>query len=275
MTDRWHLNIVVPMSPTDLPDPLKGVREAEDHWVQYLGRAFSDGALGVRGAALYSALSSGVDMLAGVAACRFGCRRSDHHMENVTRRLVNAVLASLRLGRAGYIDEAAGLVRVVAELSNLCQLFLRDPTMLEIWLSLSDKDRWSRFKPVAVRKHLEASGEDPVYTAANYRALCDVGVHVTPGSAVASHDLEADRLIVGPSPPIPGVLFVWTELAFAISRLLPMYADAGFVPDAHADHCVNLCAALSRAIGGGEMRVTQYNASLEWFRNQVRDADLR
>lgn len=70
-------------------------------------------------------------------------------------RCFNSGAGSIRLQRCGYFQPAMMLVRDLIEVSHLLNLFKKMPAELDEWLSLPEKERQRRFKPVAVRERLD------------------------------------------------------------------------------------------------------------------------
>jgi hypothetical protein len=252
-----------------LGDTLREIREGECRLVADAERALYEGHLGVRGAGLYNALSTALDALMGVASCRWGCHADGHLVEKLVRRFTNACLGALRLSWAGYNDEALALVRVAAEVLNLIQLFDRKATLRAEWLTLDAPTRRKRFSPAAVRDMLVSEGVEAAFDRTSYQALCEAGVHVTPESAERSHDLETERLTVGPNVSIPAMLLVWTELGYASGELLRLTCiSARLAPEA-AERASTATVAIRAAIGQGELRMVNYDEVQSWFRKHI------
>src|SRR5258708_12631614 len=90
------------------------------------------------------------------------------------------------------------MLRSVAELANLIELFGVSRTYLEAWSASSADERWKEFRPAKVREKIESTQNRPVVSKDIYAALCDAGVHVSPDSARSSHQVRAPW-----SPPRP------------------------------------------------------------------------
>ena len=69
-------------------------------------------------------------------------------------RAASNARAALRLVRAGYYDEALGVVRQIGEIANLVCLFVQSNQSHEEWLNADEKDRRVKFSPVEVRQKL-------------------------------------------------------------------------------------------------------------------------
>ena len=93
---------------------------------------------------------------------------------------VSSAVAALRLVEMGHYDEAWAVTRNIAEIGNLMWLFFIDPDELLLWLRLSEKDRLSRFRPVSIRKRIEATNNVVPHDQDAYSLMCEVGVHPNP-----------------------------------------------------------------------------------------------
>src|SRR5262249_15372570 len=147
----------------------------------------AEGKLGERGKKIYTELGSALSLLAQAASCAWGCRAGDHLEENLIRRLANYSFASIRLARLGLYSESIGMLRALAELANLIELFAIDKTCLKEWSELSAEEKWWRFRPKRVQERIAKTGNRPIVDKETYSKLCELGVHVSPESAKLSH----------------------------------------------------------------------------------------
>ena len=69
-------------------------------------------------------------------------------------RLFNTSASALKLLLSGYYQTAASHMRDGIETANLIDYFTIDPKLVSQWRDADDKERWKRFKPVAVRTAL-------------------------------------------------------------------------------------------------------------------------
>jgi hypothetical protein len=230
------------------------------------------GGLGKRAHAMYVALGDGISLLTAVASCGLGCRNGDHLIENLVRRFVNYVLGAFRLACRGYYDESVGLARNAAEILNLLQLFDADPSVVSSWPSLDDAARRKRYCPIEVRKQIEGKGGTPLIDQQAYAVLCDAGVHISPTSAKQTHDLEGDRVYVGPQLSVPGVIMILSELSYMVGHAVELTAQLVNADEAHLCASKNVKATLLAAVDRGEMRVANYQNVLRWFKEQPGDA---
>ncbi len=69
-------------------------------------------------------------------------------------RLFNTSASALKLLLSGYYQTSASQMRDGIETANLIDYFTIDPKLVSQWREADDKERWKRFKPVAVRAAL-------------------------------------------------------------------------------------------------------------------------
>ena len=65
------------------------------------------------------ALGTALSYLDRMASCWWGCRQSTHIEERLVGKVASNARAALHLMRAGYYDEALGLIRQIGETANL------------------------------------------------------------------------------------------------------------------------------------------------------------
>jgi len=185
------------------------------------------GELGKRAPEIYENLGGVMCLLSLVASCHWGCRGGDHDVENLVRRCCNYAFAGLSLARLGFYDESLALIRGVAEVANLLELFAIDRQHLRRWKLLGDRDRKREYSPVSVRKMIEDSGKELAADEETYSSLCELGTHVTPETMRTSHQ-DTSRVHVGASFSVMGFLLVINELAINLS---PVIIFAGYLLD--------------------------------------------
>jgi len=137
------------------------------------------------------------------------------------------------------------------------------------WSTADERTRREQFSPVNVRRSIEALGATPLINREAYAALCEAGVHLTPASATQSHDLEGERVFVGPHLSVAGVILVLSELGFMLAEALPLANHLFAVPQQHFDAGEHVRTSLLNKVGLGEMRITNYKAALEWFKREA------
>lgn len=113
------------------------------------------------------------------------------------------------------------MVRSVAELANLIELFTVRRAHLNEWYATPPKERWKLFSPAEVRRKIEATGNRPVGDKDSYAALCDAGVHVSPESARLSHQFDG-KVFAGAELSPMALLLVFNELAIMLSAFLKL-----------------------------------------------------
>jgi hypothetical protein len=195
--------------------------QIEDSIEEATEALLAKGELGKRAPRIYRELGTALSLLLQIASCAWGCRGGEHIEENLIRRLANYSFAALRLARLGLYNESISMLRSVAELANLIELFAVDRDHLNEWYMTAPKDRWKLFRPVEVRRKIEATGNRPVVDKDSYVALCDTGVHVSPESARLSHQPDG-KLVGGGEFSRLALLLVLNELAIMLSACLTL-----------------------------------------------------
>jgi hypothetical protein len=145
------------------------------------------------------------------SCCYWGCHRRAHVIEYLAGRAVTSSGSALRVLFAGYYDESLALVRNVAEVGNLMNLFLAEPSNIRLWLDLPEHERRKKFGPVAVRKALENAWGGAPISAEKYAWLSSIGVHAAPNVLPGAHNPEGR--------PILGCVFQQEGADVATSRL--------------------------------------------------------
>ena len=206
------------------------------------------GTLGKRAPETYRLVGTALSLLYRLAACHWGCRGGDHLEEHLLRRFSNFAYASLRLATGGFYDESLGMVRGMAEIANLLQLFSIDPPSLNKWRIATAQERKSGFSPYRVPLRTEQLKNLPVVSQDTYQKLCEIGIHMTPISLYSSHD-STDRQYVGPQFTVAGLILCINQLAVTIKPMLPIVATC-FAPQITVADKLNQCHdQLSRSIG--------------------------
>jgi hypothetical protein len=127
-------------------------------------------------------------------------------------RLFNSAGAAFKLVRSGYYQSALAAIRDVVEIQFLLDLFRRDQQELADWVSLSPADREKQFKPVEVRRKLDAfDGYTERLRGEAYKLFCQYGAHPTPeGFCIISPEGWTQ---IGPFPSEERVIACIQELA--------------------------------------------------------------
>ena len=202
-------------TPKDSPDNLfvyklellQNEFKIEDRIEEATEGLLTKGQLGERAPRTYRELGTALSLLLQVASCQWGCRGGEHKEENLIRRLANYSFGALRLARLGLYNESICMLRSVAELTNLIELFTVRRGHLNEWYATAPKERWKLFGPAEVRRKIEATSNRPVVDRDSYAALCDAGVHVSPESAQLSHQFDGKVFVGSELSPMPYYLF--------------------------------------------------------------------
>lgn len=203
------------------------------------------GQLGKQAPEIWENLGGVLARLSLAASCHWGCRGQDHDVENLLRRCSNYAFAAVNLARLGFYDEAMAMIRGVAEVSNLLELFAIDNEHLRRWKTLQERERRREYGPVKVRLLIEASGQEVASNEDTYDALCTLGIHVTPESMRTSHQPDG-QVYVGACFSATGFLAVLNELAINLS---PVVLFAGYLlkyPKERIDEFRVACDTLRR-----------------------------
>jgi hypothetical protein len=121
--------------------------EIEDSVEQTTDGLLAKGQLGERAPRLYRELGTALSLFVQMACCQWGCRGGEHREENLLRRLANYSFGALRLARLGLYNESISMLRSVAELANLIELFTLRRDHLSDWHSTPATERWKSYGP--------------------------------------------------------------------------------------------------------------------------------
>ncbi len=201
------------------------------------------GDLGKRAPEIYENLGGVMCLLSLLASCHWGCRGGDHDVENLVRRCCNYAFSALSLARLGFYDESLALIRGVAEVANLLELFAIDREQLRRWKALPDKERRRQYSPAHVRIMIEENGKEVAADEETYSSLCELGIHVTPESMRTSHQHNG-QVHIGACFSVMGFLVALNELAINVS---PVVIFAGYllnVPKEKIDEFREACNTL-------------------------------
>ena len=137
------------------------------------------------------ALGTVLSYMDRIASCWWGCNGGDHQRERLVGRAASNARATLLLLRAGYYDEALGVVRQIGELANLLWLFMNSGESVLEWRSANEKVRRRSFSAVRVRERLEGIGVLIPMDESLYRKLSGVSIHTNPDTMPQSHSVLA------------------------------------------------------------------------------------
>jgi len=154
----------------------------------------------------YEVIPDFLNVLYKVATCGYGCKGGPHVIEYITGRGYNLGIASVKLLRLGFYDEALSLIRSISEIVNLFALFGIEQGTLTEWYGMTEKERIKDFSPSKVRQKLTKTDLEPPISKEYYSKLCEVAVHVNPQTKPQGNN-HIDRALVGS--------FVFKEQAIA------------------------------------------------------------
>jgi hypothetical protein len=256
-------------SPKDAPvnqfvyelELLQNEFQLEDHIEEATEELLRKGQPGERAPRIYREVGTALSLFLQIASCQWGCRGGEHREENLIRRLANLSFAALRLARFGLYNESISILRSVAELANLIELFTVSRDHMNEWYATAPKERWRLFGPAEVRRKIEATGNRPVVNKDSYAALCDAGVHVSPESARLSHQFDGKVFAGGEFSPM-ALLLVLNELAIMLSACLKL---SGHLLQAPNDRTQLLTDAGARLESNATewLRVTNYEQRIK------------
>ncbi len=135
------------------------------------------------------ALGTVLSYLDRIASCWWGCDGGDHQEERLVGRAASNARAALLLLRAGYYDEALGVVRQIGELVNLLWLFMNSNESLLEWRNANENVRRRSFSAVRVRERLEGAKLFRPLNENLYGKLSGTSIHANPGTTPQSHNV--------------------------------------------------------------------------------------
>ena len=214
-------------------------------WVSQQG---ADGVL--------DALGELLRWLDGIASCRWGCRGGDHETEYLLGRTSANASAALLLLKKGYIDQASGIFRELAETINLLELFTHSGDDYKEWQRLDEGLRKNRYSAFNVRLKLERLGVGPAMGKDTYQLLSKYGVHPGPGTEPRPHD--------SPEEPTVGVAYrPAVSLSFVVAVANVVVGALSFGCDLLPQTNVKLDALNAAAAASEELRGIDLDALKE------------
>jgi len=95
-------------------------------------------------------------------------------------RLFNTIVISLNLLLTGYYQGSAFTQRDILETGFLLDYFTLDPSKISEWRDSNEKERSTNFKPVVIRKALDArDGVKQKKREKRYKLFCNAAAHPT------------------------------------------------------------------------------------------------
>lgn len=198
-------------------------------------------------------LGTVLSLLNRMSTCHWGCHEREHTLEYLAGWTTSSALAALRLTNYGHYDEAISLIRSIAELGNLLQLFLTDIEHFEEWRSLPEKKRIRQFSPGRVRKKLEEDGAVIPTDREKYSAMCEVGVHATPDTIPQDHDPNLSPTLGGYYQE-EGLKICLNELAWSTATVSGPLAKLAILERERAEEIVEASVNLAEEVGNTRLR---------------------
>jgi hypothetical protein len=198
--------------------------------------------LGVRASDCVRKIGTALSLLDRVSSCWWVCPGGgceEHIVQYLAARGCNLGLASLRLTRFGFYDEALGLVRSMGEIANLLALFQLDKAAYEKWRGSDRETRVGKFGPGKVRKRIEALGGLPPMNEETYILLCERATHAVPGIRPQSYNVHG-YVVPGGTFQEAALLMLINEIGAMASFILMLTAILTKIPSVR----------LSASIGG-------------------------
>ena len=143
---------------------------------------------GVKAPQTIDALGTALSYMDRISSCWWGCRKGTHIEERLVGKVASNARAALHLLRAGYYDEALGLVRQIGETANLASLFVQSTESHKKWKAASEEVARTDFSPVKVRLRLEGLPLPLPMDQDTYGLLSRQSVHINPGTSPQSHN---------------------------------------------------------------------------------------
>ena len=234
-------------------DFLRVVREQEcrceesfDEWLP---------SAGVRAPQTMDALGTALSYLDRIASCWWGCRQDTHIEERLVGKVASNARAALHLLRAGYYDEALGLVRQIGETANLACLFVQSAESHEEWKGASEEVVRTAFSPVKVRLRLEELSLPLPMDKDTYGLLSRQSVHINPETSPQSHN-PFNLPTLGGYFQEAGTLLALNHLGGMVGWVLWL-AVALIKPPTDRKVVVGASLALLRSIGGVNLNSVQ------------------
>ena len=151
-----------------------------DNWLPHAGK---------KAPQTIETLGTVLSYLDRIASCWWGCDGGDHQQERLVGRAASNARAALLLLRAGYYDEALGVVRQIGELANLLWLFMNSSEAFLEWRNANESVRRRSFRAVRVRERLEDAELFMPLDESLYSKLSGTSTHANPDTTPQSHNV--------------------------------------------------------------------------------------
>ncbi len=231
-------------------DFLRVVQDQEHRCMENFDKWLPDA--GVMAPQTMDALGTALSFLDRIASCWWGCRQEAHIEERLVGRGASNARAALHLLRAGYYDEALGLVRQIGETANITCLFVQSAEAREEWKGAPEEAERTEFSPVKVRLRLEDLPLPLPMDQDTYRLLSSQSVHVNPDTSPQSHN-PFNLPTLGGYFQEAGALLVLNHLGGMVGWVLWL-AVTLIKPPTDRKVIVDASVALLRSIGGVNLK---------------------
>ena len=235
-------------------DFLKVVRDQEhqceekfDEWLSFAG---------IKAPQTADALGTAFSYLDRISSCWWGCKEDTHINERLIGRATSNARAALQLLRAGYYDEAFGLVRQIGEIANLISLFLQSDGEYMKWRDAGERVREGEFRPVKVRLKLEELPLPLPMDEKIYKILSERSVHVTPETTPQGHHNPFGLPTLGGYFQEAGALLALNHLGGMVGWILWLGVTL-IKPPTDRKVFVDASVKLLRSIGGVNINSVQ------------------
>lgn len=172
--------------------------------------------LGEKAPRCLEGIGTTLSLLDRMSSCWWGCGGGRHQIEYLCGRVASNGRAALRLLKFGFYDESLALCRNMGENANLLNLLALDSEALTDW-----KASQEGFRPVEVRRQIEAIQGKVLIDRYRYQTLSSVAVHANPTTIPQTYN--PIRLpVVGAQAQDEGIMLCLNELA------LPLAVSAAF-----------------------------------------------
>ena len=180
------------------------------------------------------------------ATCHWGCHRQEHIFEYLAGKCVSVIIVARKALYQGYYDEALLLIRTLAEIANLLNLFLVKTDQIRRWADSDESARIRDFGPVAVRKSLEEAEWIIPFGQPEYKRLCDT-VHPVPNIGPNAHENKSQPVLGGVFQE-KGFKLVYWNLVYALVLICGPIAKLALLKEKQAEKMVELTIHLAELI---------------------------
>lgn len=251
MNDRRNTNVdvTVPEGTDFLRGVLRFTSQCERMTDEYLAAETPKGFI-----TTHEHLGTLLSLLDRTSSCWWGCRQGDHAAEMLVGRCCSYGLCAFKLARSGFYDESVSLARSVGEITNLAVLFITDPSALREWRTVDERTRREKYRPVAVRRALEAKSFPVPVNQSRYGQLSAKAVHLTPTIPPQMYNTERHAKIGGYFQET-GLCFCLAEIGYPFSVLGLCAVELCGLSEEHGAKVCRAADALSNSLAAVRSRV--------------------